>query len=270
MAISIDNTLLADLVRSHLNAGATPLRLTPIRTGKHNASFWVDSDQGRFVLRVAPPDQIGFLFYERWMMRQEPELHRLIRDCTTIPVAQVVAADFSRSQIDRDFVLLSALPGIPLSEAAALDRSAINCALQQLGGYLRQLHALTAPTCLGLNAYGYLGAHKPIAPQPSWWDAFRVMWHRLLDDVVRSGSYTPAEADALRDLLEEHREHFDRAVTSRLLHMDVWGQNILVDAHGNVTGLVDFDRAVWGDVEIEFAVLDYCGMSELAFWEGYG
>jgi hypothetical protein len=37
-----------------------------------------------------------------------------------------------------------------------------------------------------------------------------------------------------------------------------------------VSGLVDFDRALWGDVEIEFAVLDYCGVSEPAFWEGYG
>ena len=52
--------------------------------------------------------------------------------------------------------------------------------------------------------------------------------------------------------------------------MDVWGQNILVDAGGVVTGLVDFDRALWHDVEIEFAVLDYCGISEPAFWEGYG
>jgi len=42
------------------------------------------------------------------------------------------------------------------------------------------------------------------------------------------------------------------------------------DRAGNVTGLVDFDRALWGDVEIEFAVLDYCGISEPAFWEGYG
>lgn len=56
----------------------------------------------------------------------------------------------------------------------------------------------------------------------------------------------------------------------RLLHMDVWGQNILVDAAGNVTGLVDFDRALWDDAEIEFAVLDYCGISEPAFWDGYG
>ncbi|HYN87974.1 MAG TPA: hypothetical protein VER55_05570 [Ardenticatenaceae bacterium] len=39
---------------------------------------------------------------------------------------------------------------------------------------------------------------------------------------------------------------------------------------GDVTGLVDFDRALWGDVEIEFAVLDYCGISEPSVGAGYG
>jgi fructosamine-3-kinase len=52
--------------------------------------------------------------------------------------------------------------------------------------------------------------------------------------------------------------------------MDIWHQNILVDERGTVTGIVDWDRALWGDPEIEFAVLDYCGISEPAFWEGYG
>jgi len=52
--------------------------------------------------------------------------------------------------------------------------------------------------------------------------------------------------------------------------MDIWSQNILIDEEANVTGIVDFDRALWGDKEIEFAVLDYCGISEPAFWRGYG
>ena len=52
--------------------------------------------------------------------------------------------------------------------------------------------------------------------------------------------------------------------------MDIWHQNILVDDAGRVTGIVDWDRGLWGDPEIEFAVLDYCGISEPAFWEGYG
>ena len=96
------------------------------------------------------------------------------------------------------------------------------------------------------------------------------MWNLLLDDVVACGSYTVADARFMRDLLDHHMKHFRRPVVPRLLHMDIWSQNILLDEAGNVTGLVDFDRALWGDVEIEFAVLDYCSISTPAFWEGYG
>jgi fructosamine-3-kinase len=121
-----------------------------------------------------------------------------------------------------------------------------------------------------VDAHGYLGAHRPMGPQATWAAAFRVMWNMLLDDVVACGTYTPQEAQFLRDLLERHIDLFQRPVVPRLLHMDVWSQNILVDHAGRVTGLVDLDRALWGDPEIEFAVLDYCGISEPAFWRGYG
>lgn len=124
--------------------------------------------------------------------------------------------------------------------------------------------------CLGIESYGYLGAHHPMEPQPNWAEAFRVMWNLLLDDVVASGCYTLSDRQFMSSLLDQHLTHFDYAESPRLLHMDVWSQNILVDEMGNVTGLVDFDRALWGDPEIEFAVLDYCGISEPAFWRGYG
>ena len=268
--MKLDTQTLVDLVLAHLKADPTSLEFSPIRTGRHNQSYWVESDQGRFVLRIAPPDEAGFLFYERRMMRQEPELHTLIQAQTTIPVAEVVGHDFSRTRLDRDYLLMRALPGAPLNEAVGLGMVQFRQTLRQLGEYLGQLHALTAPEALGREGYGYLGAHHPMEPQPTWAAAFQVMWHKLIDDVVACGSYTPQEGQMMRDLLDIYLDNFDRPATSSLLHMDVWSQNILVDRAGNVTGLVDFDRALWGDVEIEFAVLDYCGISEAGFWEGYG
>jgi aminoglycoside phosphotransferase (APT) family kinase protein len=259
-------TLVSPFLRS------TTISFSPIQTGKHNQSYWVDSDQGLFVLRIAPPDNAGFLFYERLMMCQEPELHRLIRAKTAIPVAEVVGYDFSRSRIDRDYLLLTAFSGRPLSEATDLSDRQRQQSLYQVGEYLRELHGLVAAESLDLSMemFGYLGAHQPMDPQPTWREAFRVMWNKLLDDVVACGSYTPGEAQAMRDLFELYAEQFQHPAKPSLLHMDVWSQNILVDEAGRVTGLVDFDRALWGDVEIEFAVLDYCGISEPAFWDGYG
>lgn len=267
---SFDHQTLAELVSTHLSVEPASLQLSPIQTGKHNRSYWVKAGSDCFVLRIAPPDEAGFLFYERLMMRQEPDLHTLIRANTSIPVAEVVAYDFSRSQIDRDYMVLAALPGVPLSDAPGLTARQFHQALYQVGQYLRQLHTLTAGACLGRAQFGYLGAHRPMAPQASWAAAFQQMWQLLLADVVACGSYSQAEGQAMRDLLELHLEHFDRPVVPSLLHMDIWSQNILIDEAGNVTGLVDFDRALWGDVEIEFAVLDYCGISEPPFWEGYG
>jgi fructosamine-3-kinase len=74
----------------------------------------------------------------------------------------------------------------------------------------------------------------------------------------------------MRGAFDDRRGLFAHGPKSRLLHMDVWAQNILVDAEGRLTGLIDWDRALWGDPEIEFAVLDYCGISEPEFWDGYG
>lgn len=268
--MEFDAQTLTDLVLPHLEVEPASLRFTPLQTGKHNHSYWVDCNRGRFVLRIAPPDEAGFLFYERLMMRQEPELHNLIRQHTTTPVAKIVGYDFSRAQIERDYLLMTALPGTPLSEVVGLGLTQFQQALRQVGEYLRQLHNLTATEHLKREQYGYLGAHQPMQPQSNWVAAFQVMWHKLIDDVEACGSYTSQEAQLMRDLLELHLEQFDRPVTASLLHMDIWSQNILLDEVGNVSGLVDFDRALWGDVEIEFAVLDYCGISEPPFWEGYG
>jgi aminoglycoside phosphotransferase (APT) family kinase protein len=116
---SFDTQALAQLVLAHVDANPDSLRFTPIRTGKHNTSYWVDSDRGRLVLRIAPPDDAGFLFYERLMMRQEPGLHQLIRARTTIPVAEVIGHDFRRALIDRDY-LITLAPALRLVQCSIL------------------------------------------------------------------------------------------------------------------------------------------------------
>lgn len=247
-------------VRQHIR-GADEVRLTPIPTGKFNTSYFVRASGQEFVLRIAPPRDSVFLFYERDMMRQEPGIHaRLLRE-TSVPVARILAYDDSHSLLPRDYLLMERLPGQALSDAGAGNLERV---LQRVGACLAEAHGLHR------DRYGYLGEHRPMAPQNSWADAFLVMWRKLLDDIVATGHYTPEERDRLSALLERHLPLFDRVVPASLLHMDVWSQNILVDNAGELTGLVDWDRALWGDPEIEFAVLDYCGISQPAFWEGYG
>lgn len=261
--VQFDKSLLSRLIAAHMPVDAGRLEFEPIRTGKHNRSYFVHTPQGELVLRIAPP-QRGMLFYERGMMAQEPQIHALLRAKTDVPVAKVYAYDDSHAIIDRSYIIMERLPGRALSDVPGVSRRFYDRVLTQVGRYLREMHSLTA------DRYGYLGAHHPMEPQKSWWEAFWLMWNLLLDDIVNAGGYSVAEAQSLRQLLVAYRDCFDRPLPASLLHMDVWSQNILVDEKGHVTGLVDLDRALWGDPEIEFAVLDYCGISEPAFWRGYG
>jgi aminoglycoside phosphotransferase (APT) family kinase protein len=263
MTEPLTDSLLRQLVTTHLPVDADRVRLEPIRTGKHNRSYWVYTDQGDAVLRIAPPQE-GMIFYERDMMAQEPEIHALLRAETTVPVAEIYAYDDSHTLVDRAYMLMERLPGRALSDMGGISQRFYDRVLEQVGDALRQMHALTA------GAYGYIGAHRPMEPEHTWWAAFRVMWNALLDDLLHCGGYSEAEANRMRGLLDAYRNCFERPVRASLLHMDVWSQNILVDERGTLTGLVDLDRALWGDPEIEYAVLDYCGISEPAFWRGYG
>jgi aminoglycoside phosphotransferase (APT) family kinase protein len=253
--------VLESLIRRHVPNVADGASFQPIPTGKFNTSFFVRAGERQFVLRIAPPRDAVFVFYERDMMRQEPGIHSLLLSRTSVPVARIVAFDDSHEIVDREFLIMERLPGRPLTEMGRVD---YDRAHRQVGRHLAEVHRLTA------DRYGYLGAHRPMEPQAAWAAAFTIMWSKMIDDITAVGHYSPHEAAMMRDMLDRHLALFDRPVASSLLHMDIWHQNILVDQAGNVTGLVDWDRALWGDPEIEFAVLDYCGISEPAFWEGYG
>ena len=266
MAQGLSEAVLSSMLSEH---GLAPRRFERIPTGKFNDSLFVALEDGReVVLRVAPPDDAGFLFYERNMMRQEPGLHRVIREKTRVPVAEILVYDDSRELTDRDFLVMERLRGTPVS-GTHLSAPATGRMLEQMGRHLRELHdscRMVGPE----KKYGYLGEHECMEPADTWAEAFRTMWGKLAEDIRRCGVYDDDEARAVRGALEGQLEHFDRDVPSSLLHMDIWAQNILVEPEGRVSGIVDWDRALWGDVEIEFAVLDYCGISEPSFWRGYG
>jgi aminoglycoside phosphotransferase (APT) family kinase protein len=258
---TFSHNTLARLVTRHLPDVDGNISFERIATGKFNTSFYVRANGAEWVLRIAPPRDAIFVFYERDMMRQEPEIHTLLRARTNVAVAEVLAFDDTHELIDRDYMLMQRLPGHALTGMGGVNYDGV---LRQVGRQLSQVHALTA------DRYGYLGAHRPMQPQTTWVAAFEIMWNKLIDDIASVGHYNADESSLMRQLLDRHLKLFDRPVPASLLHMDIWHQNILVDGDGRVTGLVDWDRALWGDPEIEFAVLDYCGISEPAFWNGYG
>lgn len=233
----------------------------PIATGLFNTSYSINSESHSLVIRIAPDNDTPQLFYEKKMMRQEKGIHDILQAQTMIPVPHIYVYDESQTLLSRSFLIMDRIEGIPLSDTIQINHSHV---LRQVGTYLAQAHARVK------DLYGYIGEHHPMSPQLNWQDAFLMMWEKLILDISTTQIYDQVVCKKLVSLLEDKKSLFDRNVESSLLHMDVWSQNIMVTPDSTVTGLIDWDRALWGDPEIEFAVLDYCGISEPPFWEGYG
>jgi aminoglycoside phosphotransferase (APT) family kinase protein len=242
-----------------------PQEVRRFGAGKFSETFAVTAGGGAYVLRIAPPDSLLQLFYELRMMRQEPGIHARLRAETTVPVPEIVAHDFTRARVDRDYLIMPRIPGRPLSEAELAPAAAAR-ALEEWGRHVAAIHQLTDLE----GRFGYLGEHRCMAPQPTWAEAFRTMYRKELDDVVACGVVEAGQADDAMALLEDHIDLFGHCAESRLLHGDLWVTNLLVEDNGRVTGVLDFDRACWGDIEWDLAIADYCGVTAPPFLAGYG
>ncbi|MGK7396539.1 MAG: phosphotransferase family protein [Candidatus Cyclobacteriaceae bacterium M3_2C_046] len=250
-----------------------PASFSQVKTGKFNLSYLVEIKDAPakyhlkhqiIFLRIAPEPNTGFIFYEKDMMAQEPEIYQIIKEQTSIPVPEIYVYDNSHETIPQSYMIMEYIPGKALSETN-LPQFKTQEVIRQTGAYLKELHQ----KCQS-DQYGYLGPHKCMEPKSSWEKAFHEMWNKLIDDIENCGVYKLNDAMIARKALDNHLEKFKLTQPASLLHMDIWSQNIMVDHSGKVTGIVDWDRTLWGDPGIEFAVADYCGFNTEAFWDGYG
>jgi len=218
--------------------------------GLYNESYVLEGSDGKYILRIAPPDNLPKLFYEVEMMRSEPEVHRLVRQRTDVPVPAILHSDFSRRIMDRDFLVMEYLPGGPGPFSP-----------RELGEYVRQLHEIKA------HYYGYPERQAPTGQ--SWPELFYTYVRLIFDDCLRAGALDPGEHKQFLNIYESHRGVFTEDVPKSLLHLDLWSANILTD-RGRITAILDFDRGLYGDPELEFAVLDTYANSTADFFSGYG
>jgi fructosamine-3-kinase len=183
------------------------------------------------------------------MMKSEPAIHKLVAAKTDVPVAKIVYCDFSRKLIDSDFLIMEYLEG----GSGRFDDA-------ELGLLTRQMHEIRG------EYFGYPDRQAPTGK--SWPEIFQVYVELIFRDCLSCGIIDQAEYDWF---LSIYKKHFSVVVDVQpsFCHLDLWSQNILTK-NGRITGILDFDRGLFGDVELEFAVLDTYGYATDEFFTGYG
>jgi aminoglycoside phosphotransferase (APT) family kinase protein len=105
----LDDAELADvLAASGISPGLLAERVE-LGEASYNTAYRLRlTDGSGLVLKIAPDPSMPGLSYERDLMRTETLFYRT---AVSLPVPQVVHADFSRELIDSDFLLMTELPG---------------------------------------------------------------------------------------------------------------------------------------------------------------
>jgi aminoglycoside phosphotransferase (APT) family kinase protein len=157
---------------------------------------------------------------------------------------------------------MAGIPGVPYNKLRETlsepERAAID---QQAGDLTRQINALQGP------AFGYVAQRERHAP--TWRAAFESMLEGVLADGVDAQVELPLSYDRIREQVAPRYSALDAITVPQLVHWDLWDGNVFVDPETQrINGIVDFERALWGDplMEVGFAFRG----PQSAYAEGYG
>ncbi|QNO37267.1 aminoglycoside phosphotransferase family protein [Protaetiibacter sp. SSC-01] len=191
------------------------------------------------IVKIAPPDDASsLLLYEERMLRTEAAVMRLAAE-RGWPYPRLLLLDTSREVLPVDVLAMSRMPGErwdlaePTMTPEANDR-----AKRELGRVLARVHEEVGPE------FGYPSSTTLRAA--TWPDAVERILEAVLADARRAG--VPLPEDRIRRVFTEGHAALAAVTEPRLVHADPWPGNVfVVPETGEVLGLIDVERALWGD-----------------------
>ncbi|MER5178431.1 aminoglycoside phosphotransferase family protein [Streptomyces sp. NPDC002896] len=230
---------------------------TELTDGWFNTAYRVRLEDGRAaVVKLAPPAGAPVLRYERGIMATEAMVYRRVASLAGggVPSPTLLHAGDG-------FLAVSVLEGTPWDKVADhLPPTARTVLRRELGALTARLHTLAPED----GRFGYPAAESALSA-PDWRTAFTAMVDALLDDAERWQSELGVPPADIRAMVAEGGYALDEVTQPRLIHFDLWPGNIFVrvptgdgsDAH--ITGIIDHERAFWGDPAAELVSLAFGG-----------
>ena len=230
--------------------------------GMYNTTYRVEVDGTPVILRVAPEPARQFRT-ERELMRNElAALPYLAPIADMLP--RTLAADFTHQLLGRDYLFQTMLPGIPGPDALpTYPREHWAPYFRQVGAITRAIHDVEGP------AYGPVaGPHHD-----TWSGALLAAFANAAADLEDCG-LDATDVRAVAEHLHTDRALLDGAGGPRLLHGDLWTVNLMFAPGApepTVTGVLDGDRAWWGDPAADWTIrMVNSKPDRLPFWDTYG
>lgn len=240
--------------------GCEPKEIIELTEGYFNVAYRIELGDRPVILKVAPSDNVDILTYEKNIMWSEVDSMRMVKAQTKVPVPEILFYDDSRALCDRTYFFMEFLPGRSFSSCMEeLSQEVKDSVFNKVGQCTRELNQITG------TKFGYYG--QPDRQGEGWYTVFKEMLADAFYDAERKQIAVPVEKEKMFALLEKDKASFEEVTTPKFVHWDIWAGNVFVQ-EGRVTGIIDFERALWADelMEVGFRTYDI----NKNFLEGYG
>lgn len=230
--------------------------------GLFNTTYLVEYgvDHKKAVLRLGPINRHLIAGFEQNLMNAEVYTYSICEEIG-LPCSCVLACDTTKTVIDRDFMIVEYIPSIAMVNAE-LSQDQRQTLYTQLGKYLWRLHQIKG------ESFGFVSRICAGITFERWSEALLYEVRDIAQRLVKAKGMCAAEEAALFRCFFQNRDLLDDIKEPHLLHTDLWAGNILLDEQTfEIKAIIDSDRAMYGDVDFEFAAP---WMEEPAIKLGYG
>lgn len=185
---------------------------------------------------------------------------RLVREITSVKVAEVLYYDTSKTICNGNYFFMEMLDGESyFSVGDSLTEEEKDNINFETGQLYKQLVSITG------KQFGMLGDKEHWSD--SLYEFVKMLIVNVLEDAKKKDVYIGVTKEEMLPLLLKDKANFEQVSKPILVHWDLWEGNIFVkDKH--VSGIIDWERAMWGDPLMEERFRNHS--RKAGFLRGYG
>lgn len=193
-------------------------------------------------------------------MEAEVRSMQLVAQKTRVPLPEVEYYDPSFTHCSSPYFFMKKINGKSLSsQKALLTSEQVSHIYNWAGSLNKEINQITN------DRFGYPG--QTALEGKNWFDIFAKMIRNVILDAWKENIDFTISTSDLFELLEQDKGIFQSIVTPCLVHWDIRDGNIFVE-DGKLTGIIDWERCLWGDPLMEVGFLSYAQSAD--FLRGYG
>lgn len=221
-----------------------------ISGGLFNTTYYIEipEENKKVILRVGPVNRDLLMPFELNLMKGEEYVYKLCEN-NKIPCSNVLLCDTEKKIINRDYMMVEYVDSKALSEIK-ISEDIENKLYYEVGQHISKLHSITS------EKFGRVYDVSEDNGFSLWSEYLIDEVSKLSNKIRKFNIFDEEQLELFKSCIYKYKEILDEVKTPHLVHGDLWAGNILVENKNNnfnIAAIIDADRAIFGDIEFEFA-----------------